>query len=200
MSDRDASAAENKPDGSGELVAELDRIANELGRCAMQNDFSTTLLCTSASESVQKLVLMINVLLDCAHTALTSVRGAMLEIAAPTIPVWDGVLMVPILGTLDKERADILSQSVLPAVVAHRARSVILDLTGTATFDTASAASLLRLAQALRLLGADPIVVGLRPALAQVLIRMDINLDGIRTQSTLQEALRQCIEKTGDRG
>lgn len=176
--------------------AEIGRLADELGRRAMQNDFAAALATRSEVESIQKLVLMINVLLDCADNALTRVRDSLLELATPTIPVWDGVLMVPLLGALDSERAGLLAQSLLPAVVAQRARHVILDLTGTTQFDAASAASLLQLARALRLLGADPILVGLRPTLAQALVAMDLTLDGIRTLSTLQEALRLSIERT----
>lgn len=195
MSDQNAPAALSRPDLKGPLEAEIGRLADELGHLAMLNDFSSTLVTHSANESVQKLVLMINVLLDCAHTALTSVQDALVELTVPTIPVWDGVLMVPILGTLDKQRSASLVNSVLPAVVAHRARHVILDLTGTTSFDSASATSLLQLAGALRLLGTHPILVGLRPALAKLLVGLGVELSGFQTLSTLQEALRLCLAR-----
>lgn len=175
------------------VEAELGRIADEIGRCAMLDQFDRTLTTQSDSESVQKLVLMINVLLDCVHSALGRLRGAVQELAAPAIPVWDGVLLVPLQGALDRDRAASLTRTVLPEVAARRVRSVILDLTGTSSFDAASAAGLLQLTRALRLLGADAILVGLRPALARALVDLDVDITGLRTMGTLQEALQQCM-------
>jgi anti-anti-sigma factor len=174
---------------------EIGRLADELGRCAMLGEFDRTLTTRSDSESVQKLVVMINVLLDCAQSALGQLRGALLELTAPAIPVWDGVLLVPLQGALDRERAASLTRTVLPEVAARRVRSVILDLTGTTTFDAVSVAGLLQLTRALRLLGADAVLVGLRPALARALVDLHVDVTGLTTMATLQEALQQCVER-----
>lgn len=177
------------------VEAEIARVADAIGRCAMLDEFDRALATDSDSEAVQKLVVMVNVLLDCVHEALGRLRGAVLELAAPAIPVWDGVLLVPLQGALDRERAASLTQTVLPEVAARRVRSVILDLTGTTTFDATSVAGLLQLTRALRLLGADAVLVGLRPALARALVDLDVDVSALRTMSTLQEALQQCVQR-----
>jgi anti-anti-sigma factor len=182
-------------DSPDPVEAEIGRVADEIGRCAMLDEFDRALTTASDSESVQKLVLMINVLLDCVHSALGRLRGAVLELAAPAIPVWEGVLLVPLQGALDRERAASLTRTVLPEVAARQVRSVIIDLTGTTTFDAASVAGVLQLARALRLLGADAVLVGLRPAIARALVDLHVDITGLRTMSTLQEALQQCVER-----
>ncbi|HEU4412111.1 MAG TPA: STAS domain-containing protein [Polyangiaceae bacterium] len=111
-------------------------------------------------------------------------------LAAPILDVGDGVLAVPLLGTLDAPRTAALTERLLPEVVARRARAIILDLTGLDAFDLASAEALMKLTRAVALLGVRSTVSGVSPKLAEALVRSGGDLSGLRTRRTLYDALR----------
>lgn len=110
-------------------------------------------------------------------------------LSVPMIPVRDDVLVAPLVGSLDGSRAQVLLQSVLERVEATRAEIVFLDVTGVAEIDTAVAKALLQTADAVRLLGAQTIVVGMRPDVAQTLVTLGTGLGPLRTAATLAEGL-----------
>lgn len=111
-------------------------------------------------------------------------------LAAPILDVGEGVLAVPLLGTLDAPRSAALAERLLPEVAARRARTIILDLTGLDAFDMASAEALMKLTRAVALLGARSTVSGVSPKLAEALVRSGGDLRGLRTRRTLYDALR----------
>ncbi len=111
-------------------------------------------------------------------------------LAAPILDVGEGVLAVPLLGTLDAPRSAALADRLLPEIVARRARIIILDLTGLDDFDVASAEALMKLTRAAALLGARSTVSGMSPKLAEALVRSGGDLQGLRTSRTLYDALR----------
>ncbi len=108
----------------------------------------------------------------------------------PVIPISDRVLVAPIVGNLDTERTQLLLTTVLNEVEAVRARTVVLDITGVAVVDTQVAAALLRVANAVRLMGAKTLLVGIRPEVAQTLVSLGGNLGELRAAATLQDGLR----------
>ncbi|MCX7790627.1 MAG: STAS domain-containing protein [Chloroflexaceae bacterium] len=111
-------------------------------------------------------------------------------LSMPVIPISDRVLVAPIVGNLDTERTQLLLTTVLDEVEAVRARTVVLDITGVAVVDTQVAAALLRVADAVRLMGAETLLVGIRPEVAQTLVHLGVNLGELRTAATLQDGLR----------
>ncbi|MCS6880996.1 MAG: STAS domain-containing protein [Oscillochloridaceae bacterium] len=111
-------------------------------------------------------------------------------LSMPVIPISDRVLVAPIIGNLDTERTQLLLATVLDEVEAARARVVVLDITGVAVVDTQVAAALLRVAGAVRLMGAETLLVGIRPEVAQALASLGVNLGELRTAATLQDGLR----------
>jgi anti-anti-sigma regulatory factor len=107
----------------------------------------------------------------------------------PVIPIGKGVLATPIVGNLDSRRIEAIQQALLHTVAQERSHTVILDVTGIMTLDTAVAQALLQTAQAIRLLGAQTMLSGIRPGVAQTLVELGVNLDDLHPVSDLSRAL-----------
>lgn len=118
------------------------------------------------------------------------------ELATPLIPLLDHVVIMPLIGTIDAERAQQVMDALLVGVETHRATIVILDITGVHRMDTRVAQTLLHAAQACRLLGAQVILTGIQPQVAQNLVHLDANLSGIITRSTLQTGIAGILRST----
>jgi rsbT co-antagonist protein RsbR len=118
-------------------------------------------------------------------------------LSTPIIQVWDNVLTLPMVGVLDSARAAEVMHNLLSEVVRTRARFAILDLTGVDAIDTATASHLLSLVRAIKLLGAEGIVTGMRPAIAQTVVGLGVDLSGIILLSTLREGLKLCMRRMG---
>lgn len=114
------------------------------------------------------------------------------ELSVPILDVGQGVLAVPLIGALDVERSQAIGARLLPEVAARRAGSVILDLTGVDALETEGAEALMKVARAIQLLGARPILTGIRPALAEMLVKRGVELGGILTLRSLHEGLTRC--------
>ncbi|MBZ5712738.1 STAS domain-containing protein [Nannocystis pusilla] len=114
---------------------------------------------------------------------------ALAERSTPLIPLSDEIVAMPLVGTLDRERADQVVETLLTGCAARKARVAILDVTGVPHADTAVAASLLRAAAAVRLLGVEPVLTGIRPDVARALVGLDVDLKSLVTLSTLQDAI-----------
>jgi anti-anti-sigma factor len=117
------------------------------------------------------------------------------ELSSPLLPIQDGLLVLPLIGVIDSARAGLIMQTLLEAIERHRARVVILDVTGVPLIDTAVAQALLRVAQAGQLLGAQIILVGLRPELAQTIVGLGITLNGLVTRANLQHGVSYALTK-----
>ncbi|MBA3546496.1 MAG: PAS domain S-box protein [Nannocystis sp.] len=120
-------------------------------------------------------------------------RAEIQRLSMPVIEVWEGVLMVPVLGALDQEAAESLTTPVLAAIARTSARAIIIDLTGLTGADLPTARHLARLLAAIQLLGAEGLVVGIGPAVAQAFIAAGAEFSRVRTLATLREALRRCL-------
>ncbi len=122
-------------------------------------------------------------------------RQTILELSSPVIDVWDDVLTLPIVGTVDSQRAAEMGDRLLSSVVERQAAFVLLDLTGVAVIDTGTANHLVRLAQGVGLLGAECILTGISPQVAQTLATLGVEWTATKTMRSLREALRYCIVK-----
>jgi anti-anti-sigma factor len=111
------------------------------------------------------------------------------ELSTPLIPVADGVVIMPLIGALDTQRAQQVMEVLLQGVEQHRAHTAILDVTGILLVDTQVAAMLIQAAQAVKLLGAQVVLTGIGPQIAQTLVRIGVDLRGIQTQSSLQAGI-----------
>lgn len=121
----------------------------------------------------------------------------MLELSTPVVRLWDGILALPMIGTLDSARSQVVMESLLQRIVETGAEIAILDITGVPTVDTLVAQHLLKTVTAIRLMGSDCIISGLRPQIAQTIVHLGVNLSGITTKATLADALALALERTG---
>jgi anti-anti-sigma regulatory factor/HAMP domain-containing protein len=129
-----------------------------------------------------------------AISARQTLEKTIQELSSPVLPVLDGVLVMPLIGVIDSERAALLVTALLSAIEQHSARIVLLDVTGVPLVDTQVARVLLQAADAARLLGAEPILVGIRPELAQTIVGLGLDLSSLRTQSDLQSGIRYATQ------
>ena len=123
-------------------------------------------------------------------------QAALRDLSTPLLPIADGLLVVPIIGVLDAQRAADMIEVVLSGVVTHAATTVIIDITGMPFVDTQTGDALIHTARAVRLLGAQIILTGIRPEVAQVLHTLGVDFQGIITQRTLQEGVAYVLKLT----
>ena len=123
----------------------------------------------------------------------------MLELSTPVVKLWEGVLALPMIGTLDSQRTQIVMESLLQRIVETGAEIAIIDITGVPTVDTLTAQHLLKTVTAARLMGADCIISGIRPQIAQTIVHLGVNLSDVTTKATLADAFRLALARTGAR-
>ena len=121
----------------------------------------------------------------------------LLELSTPVIKLWDGVLAVPMIGTLDSSRTQVVMETLLQRIVETGANTAIIDITGVPTVDTLVAQHLLKTVSAIRLMGAECIISGIRPQIAQTIVHLGIELEGIATKATLADALVLALRQRG---
>jgi len=121
----------------------------------------------------------------------------LLELSTPVVKLWDGVLAVPMIGTLDSHRTQMVMESLLQRIVDTGSELAIIDITGVPTVDTLVAQHLLKTVTAIRLMGADCIISGVRPQIAQTIVHLGIDLQGIVTKATLADALSVAMKRVG---
>jgi rsbT co-antagonist protein RsbR len=121
----------------------------------------------------------------------------MLELSTPVVKLWDGILALPVIGTLDSARTQVVMEALLENIVKTNSRVAIIDITGVPTVDTVVAQHLLKTVTAARLMGADCIISGVRPQIAQTIVHLGINLLDVTTKATLSDAFALALERTG---
>jgi rsbT co-antagonist protein RsbR len=122
-------------------------------------------------------------------------REELIELSTPVIDVWEGVLTVPILGSLDSERASRISETLLTQIVEKRANAAIIDISGITAVDSAVADRLIRAAKAVKLVGAEAILTGVGVEIAQTIADLGIDMEGLKTMSTLKDGLKYIIDR-----
>jgi rsbT co-antagonist protein RsbR len=153
---------------------------------------------TVANEFIDKLAL---------HTTDSYIHGRdqviarqqeeMLELSTPVVTLWDGIVALPLIGTLDSARTQVVMESLLQAIVQTNSRYAIIDITGVPTVDTLVAQHLLKTITAARLMGAECILSGIRPQIAQTIVHLGINLEDVITKSKMADAFRLALERSG---
>ncbi len=120
---------------------------------------------------------------------------AMLELSTPVVKLWDGILALPLIGTLDSARTQVVMESLLQRVVAESTDVVIIDITGVPTVDTLVAQHLLKTVTAARLMGTDCIISGIRPQIAQTIVHLGVDLTSVVTKSSLADAFKIALSR-----
>ncbi|MFI7497923.1 STAS domain-containing protein [Streptomyces sp. NPDC049687] len=124
-------------------------------------------------------------------------RLQLMEVATPVIRLWDGIVAVPLIGTLDSARSQVVMETLLNSVVDEQARFAILDITGVPTVDSLVAQHLMKTVAAVRLMGAECVVSGIRPAIAQTIVHLGLDLGGVLTRASLADALAYALHRLG---
>jgi rsbT co-antagonist protein RsbR len=122
----------------------------------------------------------------------------MLELSTPVVKLWDGILALPMIGTLDSARTQIVMEALLQKIVETGSQLAIIDITGVPTVDTLVAQHLLKTVAAIRLMGADCIISGVRPQIAQTIVHLGVDLAGVTTKANLADALALALKRTGN--
>ncbi len=121
----------------------------------------------------------------------------LLELSTPVVKLWEGVVALPMIGTLDSARTQVVMESLLQRIVDTGSEIAIIDITGVPTVDTLVAQHLLKTVTAIRLMGADCIISGIRPQIAQTIVHLGVELEGVTTKATLADALALAFKRAG---
>jgi rsbT co-antagonist protein RsbR len=121
----------------------------------------------------------------------------LMELSTPVVTLWDGVLALPLIGTLDSARTQVVMESLLQRIVDLGATIAIIDITGVPTVDTLTAQHLLKTVAAARLMGADCIISGMRPQIAQTIVHLGVDLGTVITKATLADAFAIALKRLG---
>ncbi|WP_116083396.1 STAS domain-containing protein [Tropicimonas sp. IMCC34011] len=124
-------------------------------------------------------------------------REEMMELSTPVVELWDRVLTLPLIGTLDSARSQEVMENLLETILQRQAEVVIVDITGVSTVDTQVAQHLLRAAAAVRLMGAECIISGISPMIAQTMVQLGIDVGTVSTRSSIRTALADALRKVG---
>jgi len=121
----------------------------------------------------------------------------LLELSTPVVKLWNGILALPLIGTLDSARTQVVMENILQKIVDTGAAIAIIDITGVPTVDTLVAQHLMKTIAAARLMGADCIISGIRPQIAQTIVHLGVNLEDVTTKASLADAFIVALERTG---
>ena len=124
-------------------------------------------------------------------------QADMLELSTPVVKLWEGILALPVIGTLDSRRTQVVMESLLERIVETSAEIAIIDITGVPTVDTLVAQHLIKTVNAARLMGTECIISGIRPQIAQTIVHLGVDLQGVVTKATLADAFQLALARTG---
>ncbi|HET6436580.1 MAG TPA: STAS domain-containing protein [Anaeromyxobacter sp.] len=121
----------------------------------------------------------------------------MLELSTPVVKLWDGILALPMIGTLDSNRTQVVMETLLEKIVETGSRIAIIDITGVPTVDTLVAQHLMKTVTAARLMGAECIISGIRPQIAQTIVHLQVDLGNVATKASLADAFQLALQRLG---
>lgn len=196
-------------DGADAVLEAVNEIADQM-TAAVEGKFDFSIRTASSAPALQKLSLMLNFLVDSTRRSLEEVRDknkqlasqletieqqrrAIHELSTPILQLWEGVLVLPVIGFVDSARSQQMMERLLEEIVARQARHVIIDVTGVAVMDTQTADYFTKIFNSVRLLGAQCLLTGIRPAVAQTLVHIGVQLDQVTTRRNLQQGLQECL-------
>lgn len=172
----------------------FETIRRELGK-SQDKLFETV---WSATELLDRLALITTeVYIATREELISRQQQELLELSTPVVKLWDGILALPIIGTLDSARTQVVMENLLQTVVATNSKYAIIDITGVPTVDTLVAQHLLKTITAARLMGADCIISGVRPQIAQTIVHLGINLEDVTTRAKMSDAFALALQMSG---
>ena len=168
-------------------------------RSTLSSDPDTLILETAATSALfdQLGLYTIEVYQKAREQVILRQQQELLELSTPVVQLWKNVLALPLIGTLDSARTQVVMESLLEKIVETGASIAIIDITGVPTVDTLVAQHLLKTIAAARLMGADCIISGIRPQIAQTIVHLGVNLEDVITKATLADAFVVALKRTG---
>jgi rsbT co-antagonist protein RsbR len=186
------------PSETATFVLSLKRPIFDASRAAGSADDALTADLWAATELLDRLALFTTEVYMRTREELISRQSQdMLELSTPVVKLWDGVLALPMIGTLDSSRTQVVMENLLQRIVDTGADVAILDITGVPTVDTLTAQHLIKTVTAARLMGAECIISGIRPQIAQTIVHLGVDLGDIVTKATLADAFKLALSRTG---
>ncbi|WP_047867998.1 STAS domain-containing protein [Nocardiopsis sp. RV163] len=190
---------------SGLSTAQVDREVSVLGEAAMELlvaeapgtgpeelcDIRVQLLTLFATLRV----MVVESMLQENQEIIQRQRQQLLEMATPVVKLWDRLVAVPLIGMLDSARSQVVMENLLEAIVEHKATIAILDITGVSTVDSLVAQHLMKTVASARLMGAECVISGIRPAIAQTIVQLGLDLGPVTTRASLADALEWALER-----
>jgi rsbT co-antagonist protein RsbR len=152
----------------------------------------------SANDLLDKLAMLtVDSAITFREQTISRQQEEMLELSTPVVKLWDGILALPLIGTLDSARTQVVMESLLTAIVETNSQVAIIDITGVPTVDTLVAQHLIKTITAARLMGADCYLSGIRPAIAQTILHLGIDLIDVQTKAKLSDAFAVALQRLG---
>ena len=186
------------PAETATFVFSLKRPAFELIQRAMQKGEDVARETWQATQALDRLGLLTTEYYQKGREdVILRQQQSMMELSTPVVTLWKGILALPLIGTLDSERTQVVMESLLQRIVQTGASIAILDITGVPTVDTLVAQHLLKTVAAARLMGADCIISGIRPQIAQTIVHLGVDLNSVVTKATLADAFAIALIRTG---
>lgn len=167
----------------------IEKLGREKGRLPLINalnklfSLDIAIICASYTQSTNDLI--------------EQQSRALMELSTPTIQLWEGILVLPILGVLDSRRSQQMTEVMLNKIQQTGADSIIIDITGVPTVDSSVANHLIKITKATKLMGCESIMSGIGPEIAQTLVHLGVNLDSVETSANLKSAFQAALVKTG---
>jgi rsbT co-antagonist protein RsbR len=169
-----------------------------LGVLGGQGDLASYRFFADFSRFVDELgLLMLETYSQAREQVISEQADALLELSTPVVKLWDGIVSLPLVGTLDSARTQVVMEKLLQALVDTGSEHAIIDITGVSAVDTQVAQHLLKTVMAARLLGADCIISGIRPQIAQTVVALGIEFGDVATKATLADALLLALRRSG---
>jgi rsbT co-antagonist protein RsbR len=148
----------------------------------------------AASAMIDKIGLYtVEVYLESRQAIIARQQHEMLELSTPVVQLWDGIIALPLIGTLDSTRTQVVMETLLQSIVDTRSRIVVIDITGVSTVDTLVAQHLIKTAAAARLMGAQCIISGIRPQIAQTMVHLGVGFEDVLTTGSISDALQRAF-------
>lgn len=148
------------------------------------------------TEVIDRLGLFVTqIFIDKREDIIEQQHEELIEISTPVVELWDGIIAMPVIGTLDSSRAQVVMEALLEAIEQYEATVVIVDITGVPAVDTQTAQHLLRAVNAAQLMGASCFISGVRPQIAQTIVHLGLDLGGVRTKSSLAGAFEVALRE-----
>jgi len=187
------------PSETATFVLSLKRPLFDAIRAEAKSDVDTVTTGTwAATELLDRLALVsMEAYMRTREELIARQQQDMLELSTPVVKLWEGVLALPMIGTLDSSRTQVVMESLLQRIVETGAEVAILDITGVPTVDTLTAQHLIKTVTAARLMGAECIISGIRPQIAQTIVHLGVDLGDVVTKATLADAFKVALARNG---